>query len=274
MRLAWLSDIHLNFLKDIETQKFDEEYFQFLAAVRDAKPDAILISGDIAEAPELGDYLAMLEAEFHPEPIYFVLGNHDFYRGSIARQRRRIVDFCAERKQLFYLTAAKTPIVLTERTSIVGHDSWADGRYGAYHWSDVILNDYAFIEELTGLSKDERLIRLNALGDEAAAHLRSLLSAALACSENVVMLMHVPPFLEACLYQGRKSAPEWAPHISCRCVGEMILDVMGRHANKRLTVLCGHTHEPASIQPLPNVSVLAAKAAYGQPALQRLIDVP
>ena len=50
MHLAWLTDIHLNFLMPEELQEFYSE----LARV-DA--DAWLISGDIGEAPTVGELL-------------------------------------------------------------------------------------------------------------------------------------------------------------------------------------------------------------------------
>ena len=50
------------------------------------KPDAVLLGGDIGEAPSLKGYLLGLEDHLE-RPIYFVLGNHDFYQGSIADVR-------------------------------------------------------------------------------------------------------------------------------------------------------------------------------------------
>jgi predicted MPP superfamily phosphohydrolase len=274
MQLAWLSDIHLNFVRDVESKKFDAEYFEFIDSVRAAKPDAVLISGDISEAPELCEYLELLQDAFGEVPVYFVLGNHDFYRGSIVGQRRLVADFCANREGLTYLSVQQAPISLTDGTSLIGHDSWADGRMGMYEWSDVTIADYEYIEELTGLSKLERGQKLNSLGDEAAAHVRRLLPQALELSDQVLFVTHVPPFLDACLYRGQRSSPEWAPHFGCKCVGETIVEIMRDRVRRQLTVLCGHTHEPAEIHPLPNVTVLAAQATYGQPTLQRILTVP
>jgi 3',5'-cyclic-AMP phosphodiesterase len=274
MQLAWLSDIHLNFVREIETKAFEAEYFQLIDCVLATRPDAVVISGDIAESPDLCDCLESLQAGFGEMPIYFVLGNHDFYRGSIAQQRRRVADFCATRQRLTYLTLQQAPIALTDATSLIGHDSWADGRLGMYEWSDVLIADYEYIEELTGLSKIERGQKLNSLGDEGAAHVRRLLPQALELSDHIVFVTHVPPFLDACLYRGQRSSPEWAPHFGCKCVGETIVEIMRDQPGKQLTVLCGHTHEPAEIHPLPNVTVLAAAATYGQPILQRALTVP
>ena len=80
MKLAWLTDLHLNFIAP-------KERLAFYQTIVDTKIDAVLVSGDSAEAPSLCDiFLEMVHAI--GKPIYFVLGNHDYYRGSVARSRR------------------------------------------------------------------------------------------------------------------------------------------------------------------------------------------
>ncbi len=73
-RVLWLTDIHLNFLKPVPLEKFYQQ-------IKDAQPDCVLISGDIGEAPRLKYDLQQLESRL-PYPIYFVLGNHDYYGAS------------------------------------------------------------------------------------------------------------------------------------------------------------------------------------------------
>jgi hypothetical protein len=82
MKLAWLTDIHLNFLDHNEVEGF-------IRTVAEMPCDGILLSGDIGEAPNLVSLLNKLSIAF-AGPIYFVLGNHDFYRGSIAGVRESI----------------------------------------------------------------------------------------------------------------------------------------------------------------------------------------
>ena len=48
---------------------------------------------------------------------------------------------------------------------------------------------------------------------------------------------------------------------------------MQAHPEKRMTVLCGHTHQPADALVLPNLRVLTGAAAYREPKLQRVIAV-
>ena len=81
-RLAWLNDIHLNFISGTGFEVF-------MQGVLKQAPDAILIGGDISDARSVGNCLAELERAVQC-PIYFVLGNHDYYHGSIASVRALI----------------------------------------------------------------------------------------------------------------------------------------------------------------------------------------
>jgi Icc-related predicted phosphoesterase len=109
MKLAWATDIHLNFCSRRRAQKF-------LRKLADAGADAILLGGDIAEAPELEDWLAAIESAISA-PAYFVLGNHDYYGAEVAAleslMQRRVS------RGLSWLPAAGV-IPLTRRTALVG----------------------------------------------------------------------------------------------------------------------------------------------------------
>ena len=243
-RIAWLTDIHLNFVTS-------EDIAQFLARVNDEDPDLLLVGGDIGEAADVTRYLAMLDDELR-RPIYFVLGNHDFYFGSIARVRDQVRALCAERSNLTYLTDGGV-WPLTWSVGLIGHDGWADARVGDYDRSTIMLNDYKLIAELSGVDKTTRRPLLQSLGDEAAAAIRCVLPKALSRYRELYLLTHVPPFREACWHEGAISDDQWSPHFTCRAVGTALVEIMRHHPDHRLTVLCGHTHGSGECAPLPNV---------------------
>jgi predicted MPP superfamily phosphohydrolase len=263
-RVAWLTDLHLNFLAA-------EERVRFLRHVQEEHPDAVLISGDIGEARDVLHFLSQIEAAWSC-PIYFVLGNHDFYFGSIAEVRQRVANLCDDHPRLKYLTQCGVE-QLTQSIGLVGHDGWADARLGDYERSLVMLNDYALIAELAGYSKQSRLSVLQAMGQEAAENVREKLQAAAERYRQVFLVTHVPPFREACWHEGRTSDDEWLPHFSCHAVGEAILEVMRSRPDCLLTVLCGHTHGTGETSPLPNVRVFTGGAVYGAPEIQRVFEV-
>ncbi|MFO0904647.1 MAG: metallophosphoesterase [Pirellulales bacterium] len=261
MRLAWLTDIHLNFCS---LAAYDE----LIDQIEQTRPDALVVTGDIAEAHSVVPSLERLDRSLRL-PLYFVLGNHDFYFGSMAEVRRHVADLSRQRERLVYLSR-RGPIRLAPQVGLIGHDGWADARYGDYVNSAVMLNDYRLIRELAPFDKASRQRALRSLGDEAAAHVRSVLPDALALYRRVVFATHVPPLLEACWHEGRLSDDEWSPHFTCKAIGDALLEIMDQHPRNQLTVLCGHTHGVGECRPRDNIEIFTGGAAYGAPQVQRV----
>ena len=262
MKLAWLTDIHLNFLRKAGQKAF----FASLPAA-----DAFAITGDIGEAH---DVAAHLQAFAERGPMYFVLGNHDFYRGSIAGVRAQVSELCRDIPDLRWMPDAGV-VPRTESTCLVGHDGWGDGRLGDYRGSDVMLNDFALIGEFDGFDEDPetRLAKMHALGDAAAAHFRAVLPDALKRFRHVITLTHVPPFRESCWHEGAMSDDNWLPFFACKAAGDALLGAMAAAPDRQMTVLCGHTHGSSEAQILPNLRVLTGGVVYGKPCVQRVLEV-
>jgi predicted MPP superfamily phosphohydrolase len=263
-RLAWVTDIHLDFLTFEEIQAFCHK-------ILDSHPDAILIGGDIGNAETIITFLKILASDL-PCPIYFVLGNHDYYHNSINAVREEITTCSIDSGQLNWLPVTGV-VGLTEQSCLIGHDGWADGRLGNYLNSTVMLNDYRLIEDLAGLEPVARLQVLNKLADEAAAFLQEQIQAAVAKYRQIILLTHVPPFKEACWYEGQLADDNWLPHFSCKAVGDMLLQQMQKYQHCSMTVLCGHTHNAGIAQMLPNLLVKTGAAEYGKPELQEILLV-
>jgi Icc protein len=78
MKLARLTDPHLNFVGPSEVDA--------LARSLRGRADAALITGDIGEADSFAGLLRRFTASAGL-PLWFVLGNHDAYRGSLSDMR-------------------------------------------------------------------------------------------------------------------------------------------------------------------------------------------
>ena len=264
-RLLWATDIHLNFADRTARAAF-------LDAARAHRADGLILSGDIAEATTVVRCLKLLEKVLDA-PVYFVLGNHDFYRGSLAGVRAAMRSLVREVPDLHWLNDAGV-ISLTNKTALIGHDAWADGRFGDFYASPIELNDFYHIEELTTMDKTARLAQMQTLADEAADHFRAVLPQALAHHRHVIVATHVPPFREACQRNGHIWSADWLPFFTCKAVGEVLRDAMLRHPEHQLTVLCGHIHRANEVDILPNLKVFTGAAEYRAPKPQKLLEIP
>jgi len=139
MKLSWLADIHLNFLEDNLRKIFYQRIIK-------THCDAVLISGDIGEAFSVAAYLKEMSNQIK-KPIYFVLGNHDYYSGEINEVRAQMVSLSKKEPLLYWLPVCGVQN-LTQNTMLVGQDGWADGRYGNYTNSRVKLRDSRLIVDL------------------------------------------------------------------------------------------------------------------------------
>lgn len=266
-RFAWLTDIHLNFLGV-------SALHNFFGQVAELDVQAYIISGDIGESTTVCEYLKALSHTV-ARPIYFVLGNHDFYRSSIAQVRQDVAARLGDDPHLRYLTTTDT-LELTPDSALVGHDGWADGRYGDFLHSTMMLNDYVMIRELAQAYEQGHgslWQALQQLADESAQRLQERLTRALDRYPLVFVVMHPPPFAENTLYNGVISSDNALPHFSSKAMGDVLLAMADRYPQKRMIVLCGHTHAPSETYLRPNLQVLSGEAEYRLPTVQRIFSV-
>lgn len=272
MRLTWITDPHLNFLHAPQIRSFCN-------SVNRENPDAVVITGDISEAPALEGHLRKME-KFISAPIYFVCGNHDYYHGSIKTTRMML------RKQ-FGKKALKTNnchwlndsgvVKLSDTTALVGHDGWYDGGYGNYFASMLDMTDYHIIHELRGsfYQRPDQYVTIQALAKEAANHIQTHVEKALRSYDTVYFVTHVPPFREnSRAPDGSLSDSDWLPHFSSKIIGDALLDVMtGEAPEKKLIVLCGHTHTNYVFEPTTNIKCITGGATYRSPEVCTNFDI-
>jgi 3',5'-cyclic-AMP phosphodiesterase len=259
VRATWLTDIHLNFMRPLALRAFYDR-------VRQERPDCLFVTGDIGESDSVGRFVEDLG---RIAPVYYVLGNHDYYRSSVQAVREKLPPG--------WLPAQK-PIQLTPRTVLLGVDGWGDARCGDVG-SNVQLSDWQLIEEFQPVRYDRkaRIELLQELGTAEAFTLGELLARAPA-SDQLVVLTHVPPFPEACIYDGAQSEPAWLPWFTCIATGELLAEYARAHPQKQITVLCGHSHGAGVCRPEPNLEVRTGGwppgvEGYGNPIVQSTLDL-
>lgn len=270
---AWATDTHLDHTGDWARDGFIEE-------LRTCAESAILITGDISTAPRLFEDLKAITQP--DKDIYFILGNHDFWKSSIeetdalARMIHRDPDH-----RLFYLPACG-PIAVAPRHYLIGVNGYADGRAGNLAGSSIWLNDYRFCKNFNSVmtndwrSRDYTRLQaiLNRLGDESVAHVAEKLRVVPDDAERVYIATHAPPFDEAHWHDGKRGGMDWAPHFVNQVLGRKLRAVAEAHPTCEYVVLAGHTHGGVRVQLADNLWCFVGHADYGYPRLQRLVELP
>lgn len=261
--LAWTTDPHLPHAGPAATAG----YWQ---AIEDLDVDDLVVTGDLGQADSLGRHLTLLH-DRAPCPVSFVLGNHDFYRGSVRAIRRRAGALARDREGLFYLTDSG-PRWLTDRVALVGQDGWADGQLGDIRRSGAQLNDFRLIEELTGLTVSQQEARMRVLASGYAHALERNLER-VEEADLVVVATHVPPYRAAAWHEGEPSDAEHAPYFASKVSGDVLRAAAEAIPERKLLVLCGHTHGGGTLEVRRNLSVWTGAAEYEAPRIQEVFSV-
>lgn len=263
MRVAWLTDIHLNFVARGTAQRF-------LQKIR-RQTDAVLITGDIAEAPSLEMWLTLVADELGC-PVYFCLGNHDFYDGGWDAVREVCLRLSQDNQQLIWLDQAGV-VRLSAETALVGAGGWADARLGDWSLTSTdpseAMTDWEVIDDLCQLAPDELRSTMQQWADSSAEYVAAHLELACQQFERVVVGTHVPPFAEAALYRGLPSSDASLPNYTNHAMGNVLMAAAKKHSGTSILVLAGHTHGRARFRPLLNLECRVGAAVYGSPRLQQ-----
>lgn len=266
MTYTWITDPHIDHLES-------DGFATLINMIKADRSNGVILTGDISCAATC----ILLLKDLHRKikiPIYFVLGNHDFYGSWIQSVRSTASMLEEQNSDLRYLTTLTSPIELAPGVGLIGHDGWYDAGYGDFENSPVQMDDLTQIKDFVQLTKAGLGKKLDELGAEAAEHLKEQLKLTLCSYDQVILAMHVPPFREACLYEGKVANDFNLPFYCCKSVGDVILEIMDNAPEKQLLVLCGHTHHKAEYKPLPNVKVRVGAVRYKRPMVQNTIEMP
>ena len=267
MKLLWCTDIHLDCVNS-------KTRAQFINEINTSNGDALLITGDIATGSTIVEELTWLSDAISC-PIYFVLGNHDYYHSDIQSVRAKVMRLIERTPNLHWLSNMDATS-LSARRHLIGHGGWGDARNGDFLATPIRLNDHKLIADLTGHERSILQQKLNTLGREAAEHIHKTATTLLNAESDVkevFIATHVPPYPESAWYMGYSGAIDWIPDFTCKSVGDTIMALATKHPNIQWTVLCGHGHHPGVVNMLENLIVHTGKAEYGQPILDRCFSI-
>jgi hypothetical protein len=163
---------------------------------------------------------------------------------------------------------------MSPSAALIGVDGWGDGIAGYGLSSSAVMQDWIDIRELRKARREEKLFAyLRHLGRRSAQQLESALTLALKNFEQVLLLTHVPPFPEACLFAADHDRDNLLPFYCNTALGHLLRQAADHHPCQQITVLCGHTHHSADCDIVPNLRVLVAAAEYGHPQPSRLLKI-
>jgi 3',5'-cyclic-AMP phosphodiesterase len=261
---AWITDPHLN---HCSLAAWD----RLVGQVRASGCEGVVISGDISEGEDVVFQLRRM-ADAFAVPLYFVLGNHDFYHSSRERTLAAVRSAVASDSRLHYLTDSP-PIAIAPSVAMVGEDGWGDASAGDYARSPVKLNDFRLIDDFALTAPALWRSVLTQWGQQSAQRLKAKLDVALASYPNILVVTHVPPFREACWYQGQTTDDDWAPFFVCGQCGDVLIEAATHWPKANLQVICGHTHHGGIANLRQNLTVTTAGADYGRPAVSTVIEI-
>jgi predicted MPP superfamily phosphohydrolase len=265
-KAIWLTDIHLEFLEL-------NDRMEFIKSLKRRVPNNIFITGDIGNYEVFTKIIPIMSSILSEKNknIFYVLGNHDFYDARRGIDEVRKLNTSLEFSKLYYMSKLGWPYKITNDTSIIGHDSWYDAEAGDYWNTNFGTNDFNYINELKWSPKKEKFKKIQGLAKDGVDHIKIGLENLK--TNNVILLMHVPPFIESSRYNGKISEPAALPYFCCPSMGEMLYEYADKNKEKNITVLCGHTHEEYEFQPLKNLIVKTGKATYGNPEVQGILSI-
>lgn len=265
-RLAWCTDLHLNFISRDSVSR--QALLRYLTG---QKLDAILITGDSSEYNTLIEHLRELYEDVKI-PIYYVLGNHDYYNGSI--------DECQQlckinsNNGLNYLPSVDFA-VLNHETCLVGVDNWYDTTLGGT--GHLQMNDWYTIKEFMALPFQKDIDAFSkALAFKANRILIKKLENTVETNPDVkriIIAIHVPPFRQNSLYNDKVSDFRFIPYFCSPSTGRVLKKFAKSYPQINFEVYCGHTHHKADYQALPNLKSRTGFAMYGYPQIEDIIEI-
>jgi predicted phosphohydrolase len=254
--LAWLTDIHLDTtIRSVRTALAE--------TILAGKPQAILLTGDISNGEDLREHLLELR-DLVGLPIYFVLGNHDYWGRRMGDVREEVKSLAP--RGLVWLRTG--PVELSPTVVLLGDDGWYDGRAGNYYTSGFRMKDPSRIAEFHNLGKDSELALMQRLADESTERIARQAREAARKYPKVVIATHVPPFVRACTYRGGPTSLSALPFYCNERMGQALVDVACDYPSTQFTVLAGHTHGEATYRPVPNLLCQVGEAEYQDPKVQ------
>jgi predicted phosphohydrolase len=276
MKLDWITDPHLDHMKGAPA------LIKFVDKLHHRDSDGLIITGDIGESRTIYEFMGILSGAYQ-RPIYFVLGNHDYYGNWMKQTRDRVRAVCKSCPPgiLNWMSDLTEPLMVSQDTAIIGHDGFYDGQCGLGAGSDLGMSDFRMgngifdLAEALAFGSSHLFDRLLSLAQTSADHLEKTIRKHVRQPiKRVLIITHVPPFHEASYFRGRPSNARSAPYYVNKTMGDMLRRVTAEYPDIAFDVYAGHTHGKKHYQAEDNLNVYVGSARYEQqPQFQTPIEI-
>jgi predicted phosphohydrolase len=273
-RYAWATDVHLDFVcSNPQNPQNTQRLVAFAQQLTAGDPTGILLSGDLSVARLLVFHLSVLERVVQ-RPIYFVLGNHDYYGANVDDVRKQMKELSNLSPFLRYMPTMPY-YALTPTTAVVGHDGWYDALIGDWQGSNFVMTDWKAIGDFKPVSGNKATIveLARKLAFDGVTHVHNGIKQATRYHKHIIVLTHFPPFRESHVHEGRVGDNNAQPWYTSKMMGDMLLDASRAFPQHTFQVLCGHTHGRWEGKVTGNLQVNVGGAEYDRPAVQGLVEV-
>lgn len=253
-RYIWLSDTHINmsllpFLKR-----------RFISRLNSVESDGLIITGDISNGVMLESHLRYL-ATHYDRPIYFVMGNHDYYwrhRDSVESDVKRL---CRLHANLRWLSIEEDPISLGHGIALVGDEGWYDVSAGDPNLTKWCIDRFINLDYLSFANYGQQAAAWKERAHKSAKKLIAKLKSALEENDVVYVATHFPPWTEATKSKWQISRDYWLPYNTNVVLGQEIEKLM-KNCDGKVVVLAGHTHMACELSVTKNITCKVAAASY------------
>jgi predicted phosphohydrolase len=248
----------------------DSAKTRFLDHLRRAHYDALLLTGDISNAKQLVGHLEEISRACAGRSVFFTLGNHDYFFGTMREVDRSVAELCKRNRNLIQLGQGEI-IELSSNTALVGHRGWYDGRAGYGLKTRVTSPDHKWINDFRHLTKRKFFDRMRELGEDSADYFRQVLPEALDRYRKVLVGTHVPPCYQALKFSDHHCRWERQPYYANCSAGEVIIGISRDYPAGKITVHAGHCHSKARVAISQNLEVQVLAAKTGKPELKEIL---
>src|SRR5258708_1792452 len=236
VKYLWISDTHL----------LPWQRYKFLSCILDIRPQGVFLTGDISHSGfTLIDDLEFI-AKRIGRPLYFTMGNHDFWFSSFEKVSNQLTSICKKYPNLVWIDRAGV-VPLNDEAALIGQMGWYSADQGNPEYIKYTF-DWFMIEDFRKLKTwNQRFELFRELAKKDAEKLANKLEEAIETYKTVYALTHFGGWPEGSRHNSIISEEFWKPYNTNSYLGPALEKVMEKHKKRRLYLFSGHVHSAATL---------------------------